>query len=66
MISYEPLWKTMKKKNISQYKLIHEHDISKSLLQRLRDNETITTYTIDRLCQILECEVSDVLKFTPN
>ncbi len=66
MISYEPLWKTMKKKNISQYKLIHEHDISKSLLQRLRDNETITTYTIDRLCQILECEVSDVLKFTPD
>lgn len=66
MISYEPLWKTMKKKNISQYKLIHEHDISKSLLQRLRDNETITTYTIDRLCQILECEVSDILKFTPN
>lgn len=66
MISYEPLWKTMKKKNISQYKLIHEHDISKSLLQRLRDNETITTYTIDRLCQILECDVSDVLKFTPN
>lgn len=25
MISFEPLWKTMKKKGISQYKLIKEY-----------------------------------------
>lgn len=36
MISFEPLWKTMKKKGISQYKLIKEYKISTGQLDRLR------------------------------
>lgn len=36
MISFEPLWETMKKKGISQYKLIKEYKISTGQLDRLR------------------------------
>lgn len=63
MISYAPLWKTMKKKNISQYKLIKEYGIDNAQLHRLRKNEVIKTVTIDRLCQILDCKVEDILEY---
>ena len=63
MISYAPLWETMKKKNISQYKLIKEYGVDNAQLHRLRKNEVVKTATIDRLCQILDCKVEDILEY---
>ncbi len=63
MISYEPLYETMKKKGVTTYKLINDHGISRSLLDRLRHNKPITTVTLNDLCNILDCEVEDVLAF---
>ncbi len=61
MISYEPFFNTIKKKNITTYKLINQHNISRSLIDRLKHNKPITTVTLDDLCNILECNVEDVL-----
>ncbi|MBQ9510575.1 MAG: helix-turn-helix transcriptional regulator [Clostridia bacterium] len=61
MISYEPLYKTMREKGISTYKLINSFGISSSLLDRLRHNKPISTVTLDDLCKILNCRVEDVL-----
>ena len=66
MISYEPLYKTLKKKNISTYKLINEYGISRSLLDRLKHNRPISTVTLNDLCTILQCRVEDVLVFTED
>ena len=63
MITYEPLYKTMKEKNISTYKLINTYGISRSLLDRLKHNKPITTVTINDLCKILDCDVQDILKY---
>ena len=61
MISYEPLYETMKKKGVTTYKLINEHGISRSLLDRLKHNKPITTVTLNDLCKILTCRVEDIL-----
>lgn len=61
MISYEPLYKTMKKKGVTTYKLINEHGISRSLLDRLKHNKPITTVTLNDLCKLLDCRVEDIL-----
>lgn len=63
MITYEPFYKTLKKKNISTYKLINEFGISRSLLDRLKHNKPITTLTIDDLCKILNCNIEDIVKY---
>ena len=60
MISYEPLWTTLKQKNISQYQLINKHGISAGQLSRLRANNHVSTHTLDRLCQILDCNLEDI------
>lgn len=63
MITYEPLYKTLKQKNVTTYKLIKEHNISRSLLDRLKHNKPISTVTLNDLCNILGCRVEDVVLF---
>lgn len=60
MIVFDKLWVTMKEKNISQYKLIKEYGISTGQLDRLRKNGNVNTFTLDLLCEILDCELSDI------
>ena len=66
MIVYDKLWKTMKEKGISQYKLITEYKISRGQLDRLRRNERVSTYTLDQFCRILECDISDIAQYIPD
>ena len=63
MIVFNKLWDTMKQKNITQYKLIHEHGFSPAQLTRLKRNSNINTYTISRLCKILDCNVEDICEY---
>lgn len=64
MISYEKLWLTMKKKKITQYSLIKDYHVSAGQLSRLRKNSYVSTHTIDMLCDILNCNVEDIMTFT--
>lgn len=66
MISYEPLYKTMREKNITTYKLIKDYHLSRSLLDRLKHNKPITTVTINDLCRILDCRVEQILVYTDD
>lgn len=66
MISYEPLYRTMKKKGFTTYKLINEYGMSRSLIDRLKHNRPITTVTLNDLCTILDCKVEDVMVYTKD
>ncbi|WP_323163548.1 helix-turn-helix domain-containing protein [Variimorphobacter saccharofermentans] len=66
LISYIPFWKTIKKKNITTYTLIEEYKLSKSLIDKLKHNKGINTSTLDQLCQILDCKISDIAEFKPD
>lgn len=64
MITFNNLWEVMREKNISQYKLINEYGISPSQLTRLKRNESVSTNTVDKFCQILDCDICDIMKFS--
>lgn len=66
MIKYDKLWETMKKKGISKYRLNVKYDISKSLLHRLKYNRSVNMHTIDNLCNILDCEIEDIVTHYKN
>lgn len=66
MISYEPLYQTMRKKGISTYRLVNDFGLSRSLLDRLKHNKPISTVTLNDLCNILDCRVEDVMVFTKD
>ncbi|MCI5503158.1 MAG: helix-turn-helix transcriptional regulator [Anaerobutyricum sp.] len=66
MITYDKLWKTMKKKGISQYDLYTKYNMNRSQLDRLRHNKNVTVITLDRLCNILDCPVEDIIEHFPD
>lgn len=66
MISYEPLWETMKQKGITTYRLIKDYSFSRGTLDSLKQNRNISTATLNDLCTILSCEVEDIIKFIPD
>ena len=63
MICFDRLWKTMQYKGISQYRLIKEFGISNGQLDRLRKNENVSTFTLDKLCAILDCNLEDIAEY---
>ena len=62
LISYKPFFNTLFRKNITEYELIFKHGISANTIHRMKKGEAITTKTIDTLCFILDCPVSDIIE----
>lgn len=61
MISYEPLWETMRRRHATTYTLQVKGGISSSTVRRLKAGESVSTNTLDALCRVLQCEVEDIL-----
>ena len=62
MIVYDRLWETMSAKGITQYRLV-TNGISHSTLARLKNNQTVNTDTLNKLCSILQCNVDEILEY---
>ena len=65
MISYQPLFETMYRKNVSEYSLIFKYGVPANTLHRIKHGEAITTKTLNTLCEILDCSVSEILEYIP-
>ena len=66
VISYGPLWKTMAEKKATTYTLREIYSNSHSTAQRLQKNLPDSTYTLDRLCKILDCRLDEVAEYMPD
>ena len=65
MISYAPLFETMKKINITSYRLF-KMGFPQSNYYAIKRGENISTHTINELCRILNCDVCDIMKYTDD
>ena len=66
IITYDPLWETMKRKGVSTYSLIKNYSLSRGTLDSLKQGRNISTATLNDLCYILDCRVEDILKYIPD
>ncbi len=66
LISYAPLWETMKQKQITTYALIYKHNFSPYTITNLKRNKSITLYTLEKLCRVLDCQAESIVKFIPD
>lgn len=62
MISYEPLWKTMKQKKVTSYQLAKQ-GFSRSTYYSIQKGNSISTNTLNQLCKLLHCNVSDIIEY---
>lgn len=66
MISYAPLWETMKKCGATTYTLQVKGNISSSTIRRLKAGESVSTNTLEALCKILNCTLDDIIEYLPD
>ena len=62
MISYEPLFRTMKDRKITSYRL-EKLGFSRATYYSIQKGNSVSTNTINQLCKLLHCNVSDVIQF---
>ena len=65
IIDFSPMWQTMDKKGITQYRLL-KSGIDNKTLDTLKKNNNITLLTLEKLCNILDCTPNDIVRFTDN
>lgn len=66
MIVYNSLWETLKRKGISTYSLEKDYHVSKGLIDRLKNNRNVNTLTLNNLCAMLDCKLSDIAEYIPG
>ena len=66
VITFDPLWRTLKEKNVSVYELLEKHKFSHGTYDSIKHNRNVTLNTIDQLCKILHCNVSDIVEYKEN
>ena len=65
MISYEPLFRTMKEKHISSYELA-KRGFPRSTYYAIKQGKSVTTNTINQLCTLLHCNVSEIMEYVED
>jgi len=63
MMVFDPLWKTLKTKQISIYALINHYDVSRGTIDNLKHNRNVTLSTVEQMCKILDCRIEDVVEY---
>ena len=66
MIDYSPFGETLEQSTENWYTLTNKHHLSHSTLHRLKHNKDVSTKTLNDLCRILNCNVSDIIQYIPS
>jgi len=66
MITYEPFFDTLKSKRITTYKLVNDFGFSKGTLDSLKQNRNITMETLNSICNLLDCNINEVIRYTKD
>ena len=66
MIVYYRLDSLLKERNVTKTQLCKETGISTNVISKISKNEGFKTETIDRLCEYLKVQPSDIMEWIPN
>ena len=62
MMSYEPLFRTMKEKGLNSYQL-QKMGFNRATYHSIKAGKSVSTNTIAHLCKLLQCRVEDVIEY---
>jgi DNA-binding Xre family transcriptional regulator len=66
MISYKPLWKTLIEKEINKTTLRDMVGFSNGTLARMNKGQYVEMKHIDKICQVLDVSISEVIEILPD
>lgn len=66
MIAFYKLWDKMNRMGIRKKDLKDKKIVSGATINKMKNNEIVTTESIDKLCEFLQCQPGEILEFIPN
>ena len=60
-VNYNPLWKLLIDKNINHSELIERSRIGKSTFYKIKNNQNVTTDSLIKIYEALDCNISDIV-----
>ncbi len=64
--SYDKLWKKLIDKKMSRTDLKEKSGISTVSLAKLGKNENVTTVVLVKICNALDCDISEIMEVIPT
>lgn len=65
IISYKPLWKLLIDRNMTKQDLRKATGLSAATIAKMGKDGNVTTDVLLRICQILSCQIGDIVEVTP-
>ena len=66
MIVFDKLWRVMREKGVSTYRLRESCGIDSKTIRRLRANDNMETKTLNKLCAALECKLEEIAEYVED
>lgn len=63
--SYKPLWKLLVDKDKLKQDLREEAKLSSTSMARLNNGDNVTTDVLLRICQVLNCQIGEIVEVIP-
>ena len=65
-IRYSKLWKRLIDENMMKVDLRDQAGITTNALAKLGKNEHVSTQVLEKVCNVLHCEIQDIMEFVPD
>lgn len=65
-IRYNKLWKRLIDENMMKVDLRDQAGITTNALAKLGKNEHVSTQVLEKVCNVLHCEIQDIMEFVPD
>lgn len=61
-VNYSPLWKKLDEIKMTKKEFRFRTKLGSSTYSKLVNNENVTTDTLVKICDILKCQISDIVE----
>ena len=65
-ISYKKLWKILIDKDMKKKDLAEKADISTFTITKMSKGENVTTDTLQKICDALDCDLTEIIEYIKN
>jgi DNA-binding Xre family transcriptional regulator len=65
-VSYKRLWKLLIDRDMKKEQFRIAADLSPSIITKLNNNRSVTTNTLTKICNALNCGGKDIIEITPE
>lgn len=66
MFDYSNLWSMLDKKNIKRSHLTYKYGFNPKVVSNMGKNKYVSLKTLDRLCNIFDCNIEDIITYVKD